>query len=169
MVKRKPFVLQYDDLLRALSKREQAELCFKVMLISHGHRKGVVKGILAPLDFETWYFPITFLVEKFCPLSFELVNWSFTTFPPGKILFATPGKIHYRPSPGKILPTPMWPKLFCKINIRNRWKPKRKRADKIRRDAEQVTSDAEKAQGALRDAEACLSFRRRYVCSRSWC
>ena len=34
---------------------------------------------LAPLDFEIWYFPIYFFVEKILfSVTFELVKWNFT-------------------------------------------------------------------------------------------
>jgi len=44
-----------------------------------------------PLNFEIWYFHITFFVEKCFSFNVELVNWSFITvaLPPGNNSLAT--------------------------------------------------------------------------------
>jgi len=53
-------------------------------------------GVLLPLDFEIWYFPISLLV--YFSFSVELVKIIFPTIAPlEKSFWAPPGKIHYCP------------------------------------------------------------------------
>jgi len=60
-------------------------------------RKGVTTS--RPLDFEIWYFPINFLVEKCLFVSYKLVKVNFTTVDPllEKCVWSPPGKIQYCP------------------------------------------------------------------------
>ena len=66
-----------------------------------GARRGAGLG-LGPLDFDIWYFAISFSVEIVFFLVSELVKWKFTTIDlSGKILSVPPGKIHSWSSPEK--------------------------------------------------------------------
>jgi len=61
--------------------------------------EGVCRGSMCPTDFEIWYFPINFLVEKCFSLGFKLEKWNFSTVSPPleKYFWPPPVKIHHWP------------------------------------------------------------------------
>jgi len=69
-----------------------------------GMRVGKETGGKAPLDFEIWWFPINFLIEKCFSLSCQLVKRNFATVA----------------TPGKNLPTPMLPGTERAVNLTRR-------------------------------------------------